>query len=152
MFKIIIIRSWLKKFSFNMKLSLLMSKKSLSAEFQKTLIYIRFKSSRLKFTYKPSIKLSSSLSSNGFNLTLICRSFSKFQFPGYELDRFLENSSIIFYLFSFCKISEHELDWIWMSFPEIGLCHAPEFIKNYFSTICSVLDRPVIGPCHAPKF
>ena len=49
-----------------MKLSLLMSKKSLSAEFQKTLIYIRFKSSRLKLTYKPSIKLSSSLSQQRF--------------------------------------------------------------------------------------
>ena len=35
-----------------------------------------------------------------------------FQFSGHELDRFLENSSVIFceYLFSFCKISGHELD------------------------------------------
>ena len=30
---------------------------------------------------------------------------------------------------------------IWMSFPEIGLCHALEFTNNYFSTICSVLDE-----------
>ena len=40
------------------------------------------------------------------------------------------------YLFSFCKISGH----IWMSFPEIGLCHAPEFVENHFSTKCSILD------------
>ena len=38
-----------------------------------------------------------------------------------------------------------------LSFPEIDLCHAPELIKNNFSTICFVLDefsrnRPVSFP------
>ena len=58
---------------------------------------------------------------------------------------------------------------IWMSFPEIGLCHAPEFFEYQFSTKCSILDefsknRPVsfpknddwmcfpeIGLAHAPN-
>ena len=34
--------------------------------------------------------------------------------------------------FSFCKI--------WMNFPDIGLCHAPELIQYYSSTKCFVLD------------
>ena len=87
-----------------MKLSLLMSKKSLSAEIQKTLIYIRFKSSRLKFTYKPSIKLSSSLSQQRFQFNpywqILVNSSRKFSetsvFQNCDTDGFLENSSSIF--------------------------------------------------------
>ena len=29
----------------------------------------------------------------------------------------------------------------WMSFPEIGLCHAPDFFEYHFSAKCSILDE-----------
>ena len=58
MFKNFITRSWLRKFSFNMKLSLLMSKKSLSAQFQKLKFISGSNQAHFEFTYKPSIKLS----------------------------------------------------------------------------------------------
>ena len=74
--------------------------------------------------------------------------FSKFQFPGHELDRFLENSSI-----NFCKISGHELER--MNFPEIGLCHAPDFFEIilYYFRLNGLfwMSFPEIGPCHALK-
>ena len=78
--------------------------------------------------------------------------FSKSQFPGYELDRFLENSSINFLWVLIQYIH------IWMSFPEIGLWHAPDSFECHFSTKGSILDefsrnRPVsCGMTHAPKF
>ena len=73
------------------------------------------------------------------------------KFPGYELDRFMENSSNRQFLefWGVTRVGFWKFEW--MSFPEIGLCRAPEFIKNYFSTICFVLDefsrnRPVSRP------
>ena len=58
------------------------------------------------------------------------RFFPKFQFPGHELDRFLENSSINFLWVPIINIGawarpiSGKLVHIWMSFPETGLCHA----------------------------
>ena len=95
--------------------------------------------------------------------------FSKFQYPGHELDRFLENSSINFceYLFSFCKISVSVMPQnsrniifqlnalFWMSFPEIGLFHAPkvwnwrldEFSRNRSSSCPRNLSIRVNRTC-----
>ena len=63
----------------------------------------------------------------------------KFQFSGVWYRRI---SGILIQYFFKISISEA---WagpisgkpvhIWISFPDIGLCHAPEFIKSYFSTI-----------------
>ena len=64
--------------------------------------------------------------------------FSKFQFPGFELDRFLENSSIFGWVCqklvrvtprNFSNIIFQLNVLFWMSFPEIGLCHAPKFLN-----------------------
>ena len=43
---------------------------------------------------------------------------------------------------------------IWMSFPEIGLCHAPQFYKCHFSTKCFILDgfsRKRLVACRMPQ-
>ena len=58
-----------------------------------------------------------------------------FNFRGISWTVFWKIHPSIFceYLFSFCKISGHELDRflvkIWTSFPEIGLAHAPEICQ-----------------------
>ena len=40
---------------------------------------------------------------------------------------------------------------IWMSFPEIGLCHALEFFEYQFSTKCSILEFSKNLPVSFPK-
>ena len=101
---------------------------------------------------------------------LIQKLFWNFSFLGCDTDGFLENLSSNFRNFNFRGMSwtdfwkiyssffwlpipflsnieagartiSGKIVHIWMNFPEIGLCHAPEFIKNYFSTICFVLEE-----------
>ena len=57
--------------------------------------------------------------------------FSKCQFPGHELDRFLEISSIFGWVFqkSVCVMPQNYKMDSWMNFPKIGLTHAPEICQ-----------------------
>ena len=42
---------------------------------------------------------------------------------------------------------------VWISFPEIAPCHAPEFVKyNFRLNALLWISFPEIGFCHAPKF
>ena len=69
---------------------------------------------------------------------MISRKFIGSKISGYELDRFLENSSIFGWVFqiSVCGTPRNSLNIIFrrnalfsMSFPEIDLCHAQKFLN-----------------------
>jgi len=80
--------------------------------------------------------------------------FSKFQFPGQELDRLLENSSIYFLwvpiqflqnIGAWTRPISGKLVHIRLNFPEIGVYQwysiTPGFFEYRFSTKCSILDE-----------
>ena len=80
-----------------------------------------------------------------------------FSFPGRDIDRFLENSSIIFCDSVFVKypgMSQTDL-WktrpIWMSYPEIGLFDAPELFDHFRLNGLSWISFPEIDLCHSPN-
>ena len=76
------------------------------------------------------------------------------KFPGYELDRFMENSSNrqFYNLRSWHRPISGKLIQIWTSFPKIGPAHTPIFYKNWIGTHKKWwMNFPEIRLCHTPE-